>query len=1099
MLRQFGVNDFILHSNNNIDMLLKRIFQLVMMILLPGLLLAQVTTSSITGLVKTSDGKSVDGASIVATHQPSGSVYNTTTQKDGLFTLPNLKVGGPYKVEIKYVGLQPQVYNDVYLQLGEPLNISVLLLDKNTLTEVVVSSRKNSLISSERQGTSMQISQQQLQALPTINRNINDFVRLLPQAQSRYNADGTTAGISIAGQSNKYNQFSIDGVNSTDIFGLASSGTNGGQAGINPIPFDAIEQVQVILSPYDVTQGGFTGGGFNAVTKSGTNQYHGSVFGMNQNAGLVGKSAADRSKYGKFYDWNYGASIGGPIIKNKLFFFAAYEGERRSTPVNLQPGTAGSNISLDVVNSLSTWLQDESKHSGWSYNPGAVNGINTTRDADAVFARIDWNINDKNKLTIRNSYTYGKSFIFSDAQNSMSFYNNGYAFQSKNNSTVLELNTNFSNKLSNMLRVTYTATRDKRATPGDPFPAVQIRDGSLTYYFGTDYSSQANSLKQNNFTLTDNLNLYAGKHTITIGTNNEFYNTNNIFVQSLYGRYVYNSLNDFYTNAAPNAYYHFYPTKAGNDGASVIHAAQFGLYVQDQFTVTDNFKLNYGLRADLPVFFNKPEANSAFNSSSIATSNNVATNKVPKSVVLLSPRIGFNWDVLGNKTLQIRGGAGIFTGRVPLVWISNQYGGTGVLLNRYTAPASDRVAGMFNPSNPPSGNGSKINEIDVTAHNFKFPRTFRANLAIDKKLPWGVVGTIEAIYTKTIQDIRYQDLNLAPSASQLHIENTSRPFYGSMVDGSNYSNIVLLANTSKGYAYNLSAQLQKQFSSGWSASIAYSLGHSYGLNDGTSSTAMSNYRFAYNVNGLGNLDQARNNYDAGSAIKAFITKKFNYGKFYSQIGLVYQGTSGQTISYVYYGDLNGDDGTTAKSVNTSNSADLIYFPTNASSFTYLYNTTNGVATSVKYTPQQQFDAFNDYMNSTDYTKKNKGKNGVRNGARMPWENHFDVKLVQGFKIDGKKSIELLANIMNASAIFSKNWGHSYYLGNQVATPLNVAATTSKYDASIPASQRYTTFDPSNPKMTYDPQFGLNKYTSKPWAYSDLLSRWRMQLGVRFNF
>lgn len=1073
----------------------------MLIILLPGLVAAQVTTSSIGGKITSTGNTAIDGAIIKAVHQPTGTVFNTVSQKDGAFTLPNMKVGGPYTITISYVGFKTQELSDIYLQLGEPLNLTpVLIENSNQLNNVTVTSGRNSIISSQRQGPSMQISQQQLQALPTISRNINDFVRLLPQAQSRYNADGTTAGLSIGGQSNRYNQFSIDGVNTSDMFGLAASGTNGGQAGINPIPFDAISQVQVILAPYDVTQGGFTGGGFNAVTKSGTNEFHGSAFGLNQNAGLVGKSTMDRSKYGKFYDWNYGATIGGPIIKNKLFFFAAYEGERRSTPVNLQPGSAGSNISMDVVNNLSTWLQDESKHTGWSYNPGIINGINTTRNSDAVFGRIDWNISDKTKLTFRHSYTYGKSFIFSDGQNSMSFYNNGYAFQSKNNSSVLELATNFSSKLSNMLRLTYTGTRDQRITPGSAFPAVQIKDGSLTYYLGTDYSSQANSLSQDIYTITDNLSFYAGKHTITLGTNNEIYHTKNIFIQNLYGRYIYNSLDDFYNNAAPNAYYHFYPTKAGSDGSATINAAQFGLYAQDQFAITSNFKLTYGLRADMPVFFNKPGDNTAFNQSQIAIANNVATNRLPKSVILLSPRVGFNWDVYGDKTTQLRGGAGIFTGRVPLVWISNQYGGTGILLNRYTAPSSALVAGMFNPSNPSTGNGSKINEIDVTARNFKFPRTFRANLALDRKLPWGIVGTLEAIYTKTLQDIKYTDLNLAPSTSVLNLENTTRPFYGSKVDAADYSNVIMLGNTSVGHAYNLSLQLQKQFSSGWSASIAYSLGHSWGLNDGTSSTALSNWRYAYNVNGLNNLDVARNNYDAGSAIKAYITKKFTYGQFYTQVGLVYQGTSGQVFSYVYYGDINGDDGTTATLVNTSNSADLIYLPTSASSFAPLYVKNSAGNYIVKYTPEQEYAAFNDYMNSTNYTKDNKGKNTARNGARLPWENHFDVKLVQGFNLGNKRSIEFVANILNASAIFSSKWGRSYYLSNQEAQPLNVASPTTKgYDASVTSDMRYTKFDPANPKVTFDPQYGLNKYTNKPWAYSDLLSRWRMQLGVRLSF
>ncbi|WP_158559431.1 TonB-dependent receptor [Deminuibacter soli] len=1087
-------------------MLSKRILQILsLVLLLPAFALAQVTTSSITGNVKISDGKGLEGASITATHLPSGTVYHTSSRKDGVFNIANMKVGGPYTVAITYVGLTTQTYNDISLELGVATKLTpVLESSSQNLTEVTVASTRRNTIGKDRSGPSTQFSAQQLQALPTISRNVNDFARLVPQAQARNStSDGSTMGISFAGQSNKYNQFTIDGVNSTDIFGLAASGTNGGQAGINPIPFDAIEQLQVVLAPYDVTQGGFTGGGLNAVTRSGSNTTHGSIYGFNQNQNFVGKSADTRAKYGKFHDWTYGARLGGAIIKNKLFYFVNYEGERRSNPIDLQPGSPSSNVRPGTMDSLTAFLKDGSKHNGWSYDPGAYNGINKTRQSDAIFGRIDWNIDSRNKLTIRHSYTKGKSYIISDGANAMQFFNNGYYFASTNNSTVAELNSNISSRLSNVLRATYTATRDKRETPGDAFPYVKIKDGSLTYAFGTENSSTANSLNQDIFTITDNLNIYAGKHTVTVGTNNEFYNTKNVFVQNLYGNYSYNSLSDFYNNAAPNAYQRYYPTVAGTDGSATIHAAQFGVYAQDVWQAADNFKLTVGVRADIPTFFNKPGDNTAFNSSAIATSNGVATNKVLSAKIMLAPRAGFNWDIKGDKTTILRGGVGLFTGRVPLVWISNQYGGTGILLNKYTATSTDLANIRFDPNNPSTGAGSKVNEIDVTARNFKYPQTVRANLAIDQKLPYGFIGTIEGIYTKTLNDIAYRDLNLAPSTITSTLGNTTRPFYGSKIDPVNYSNVLMLTNTSKGYAYNVTFQLQRPFAGGWTASAAYTLGHSYGLNDGTSSTAISNFRFAYNINGLNSLDQARNNYDQGSAIKAYITKKFTYGKFYTNLGLVYNGYTGQTLSYVYFGDINGDDGTTATSVNTSNSADLMYLPTSAADFAPLYTTNSaGKVTGIKYTPEQQYANFQAYMNSTKYTREHQGKNTERNGARLPWENHFDFKLVQGFNFIKGHNIELSCDIFNVGALLSKSWGHSYYASNQEAQPLNVAAPTKAANFTggpVPVEQQYTTFDPTHPKVTFDQAFGLNKYTQKPWTYSDFLSRWNMQIGLRYSF
>jgi outer membrane receptor for ferrienterochelin and colicin len=1052
-------------------------------------LFSQVTTSAITGIVRNSKNENLAGATIIATHVPSGTVYSTVALADGWFTLSNMRVGGPYKIEISYTGYNTRTYDDIQLQLGAPLKLEAILEDNSkTLSEVTVSYQRNALISPKRQGPSVQISQQELQTLPTITRNIDDYVRLVPQAQARRsNTDGSTMGIAFAGQSNKYNQFTIDGANATDIFGLAASGTNGGQAALNPIPFDAIEQVQVILAPYDVSLSGFTGGGVNAVTRSGTNTFHGSVYGFNQNQGLVGKSADTKTAYSDFHDWQYGARLGGPIIQNKLFFFVNYEGERRSQPPANLPGSSQSPIRTSALDSLSNFLQNEGQHPGWSYNPGAYNGFNSEKKSDAVFARIDWNLNKKTKLTLRHSYVKGSNLNFYQTSPSvMSFYNNAYIFNSTTNSTVLELNTNISSKYSNMLRATYTSTQDKRQTPGSLFPAVKIADNGATYNFGTEYSSQANSLDQTVLTITDNFNVYAGKHTFTFGTDNQFYHSKNVFLQGLVGSYTYNSLQDFYDDASgsPAAYASQYQTVYSTDPKNPtpiasVKASQLGFYAQDAFTVTENFNLTYGIRADIPIFAGKPVANDAFNSSDIAVSNNVATNKVPTSKVLLSPRIGFNWDVTGDRQTQIRGGVGIFTGRVPFVWISNQYSNTGIgtissTLNA-AAVASNNVHFAPNaPFHPANGVGPGIN---VTDPDFKYPRTLRSNLAIDRRLPFGIVGTLEGIYTKTLQDILYHDLNLAPATADLVLGNSTRPFYGAKVNPA-YSSIYALSNTTKGYAYNITLSLAKTFSQGWSGRISYSLGHSYGVIDGTSSTAASNYRYNYNINGLNNIDQARNNYDQGSRIVGFIGKKFSYGKIFStNIGLVYTGNSGGPFSYVYFGDINGDDGSTPAKLSTAGGADLIYMPADASQFV----DKNGM------TAAEEFAAFQTYMNSTKYLRNHIGKNTERNGDRLPWENHFDLKVEESIAFYKQHTLSISVNIFNVSNLLSNKWGHSYYISNQESQPITVDHFVDNGNGTI------------TPYYSFNPVFGLNKYTNKPWQYNDFLSRWNMQLGLRYSF
>ncbi|MDE3211860.1 MAG: TonB-dependent receptor, partial [Bacteroidota bacterium] len=555
----------------------KRFLSYLALLMVPMAIQAQVTTSSITGTVRGSDNQSLVGASVKAIHVPSGSVYTTLTQADGRFTLSNMRVGGPYLVEISYVGYKTGQYKDLELELGVPLNLdAVLESNTKTLKEITISAQRNALMSSDRTGPSTQINIQQLQSLPTISRSIADFTRLTPQAVTySSNSDGSSLGTSFGGANNRYNQFTVDGANATDVFGLAASGTNGGQAGINPIPLDAIDQVQVVLSPYDVRQGGFTGGGVNAVTRSGTNEFHGSVYTYYQNQNMVGKSVTSGNRLSQFSDKTLGFRLGGPLIKNKLFFFLNAELDKRSQPLGFNPAEAGSGskFSTGALDSISNYLKTT-----YNYDPGSYAGINSDRKANYLFARIDWNLDAKNKLTIRNSYVKGSNYNISRSANAITFGNGGYEFQDQTNSTVLELNSNFSSTHSNMLRITYNRIRDNRFS-SPAFPYINIKDANgLTYNIGGEQYSSANQLNQDNFTLTDNYSIYKGNHTFTIGTDNQFYNTTNIFLRAFYGAYYYNSINDFISNAIPSQYHVSYSTKGGGDLApGKVHFGQFGV------------------------------------------------------------------------------------------------------------------------------------------------------------------------------------------------------------------------------------------------------------------------------------------------------------------------------------------------------------------------------------------------------------------------------------------------------------------------------------------------------------------------------------------
>lgn len=1054
--------------------MLKRILTLLVCSLVIGVSAnSQVTTGSITGTVKDNSGHSLVGATVTAIHTPTGSVYTTLSDKNGLFNLPNLRVGGPYEVTVSYVGFTKKVFNDLNVSLGTPLSIDARLESASgNLSEVVVSTTgRGGIISAQRNGTATNISARELNQLPTITRNINDFARLTPQAIGYSNSsDGSSMGISFAGQNNRYNQFTVDGANATDAFGLAASGTNGGQAGINPIPLDAIQEVQVGLSPYDVTQGGFTGGSINAVTKGGTNTFHGSVYGYYQNQNFVGKSVSSGQKLSDFKNETFGASLGGPIIKNKLFFFADAERYTVSQPLSYNPAESGSgsNFDLATLEQLRQFVITTYK-----WDPGEYKNINRDRKSTSVFGRIDWNINSKNKLTFRHSYVKGLDDNISRASKSMTFGNGGYVFQSVSNSSVVELTSNFSSSASNDLRITYNRIRDQRVTP--VFPSLSISDNGLTYNIGSEQYSGANSLDQDIFTFVDNYTLYKGKHTLTFGTTDEFYNTKNVFLRAFYGNYSYKSIAAFENNStAPFGYDVSYSTKGGADKApATIHAAQFGIYGQDVWQSSDRFRLTYGLRVDMPVFFNKPSANTQFNSSTVAKSNNVATNQVPKSTPLMSPRVGFNWDVNGNKQTQLRGGVGLFTGRVPFVWISNQYSNTGVESIKYdvtgnAVPSSIRFTYNQNDAHLgayiPSGSNAST-EIDITSRNFKYPQVLRTNLAIDQKLPWwGLIGTIEGTFTKTLNNINYQNLNIGESTGSLTLGQTARPQYSGSYLDNNYNNVILLDNTNKGYSYTLTAQINKPFFKGWSGNIAYTLSHSFSLNDGTSSQAVSNWRYAYNINGLNHLDLTHSNFDLGSRVIAYITKTFNYNIFSTTIGLVYEGHSGLPFSYVYYYDLNGDD--------PGGSADLMYIPTSQ--------------TDAQLSNPAQWTDLQKYIQASDYLSSHQGQNTGRNADRLPWENHFDLKIEQGFKVYKMNKISVSLNVQNVGNLLNKKWGHAYYLSNQEAQPLDVNRANQWINSSTPT-------------FTYYPALYNVDGKQRVYNYGDFTSRWRMQLGVRYTF
>lgn len=1094
-----------------------------LLVLAPFCVWAQVTTGTISGTVKTDNGNNLEGASITALHEATGSKYHSVSASSGAFTLPNLRIGGPYTVTFHYTGYADAIFRDIYVTLGTATPLAAIMATSaQELTGVTVTANRG--LTTQKAGASTQISTRTLQSLPTINRSVQDFARITPQVKSGNGGnDGTSRGLSFAGQSNRYNQFSIDGANTSDAFGLGSSGTIGGQANVNPISLESIQEVQIVLSPYDITQGGFTGGGINAVTKSGTNTFHGSVYGNYQNQNFIGKSSAfndktTRNEYPKFSNKTYGASLGGAIVKNKLFFFVSGERYEKSTPVAFDPTEAGSGsrVSVDTLAKIRKFMQDN-----YGFDLGGYGAIANKNESTSFFGRIDWNISDKHKLTIRHNYVDGSNQIRSRTATNALFENNGYQFTTNSNSSVIELNSSFSSRASNILRVTYNRVRDRRSTSAAPNVSVTSWDNaqntSIVYALGSDYSSAANSLDQDVFSITDNFTLYKGKHTLTFGTNNEFFQSSNVFLQGWYGAYTYNNtslnsanrastnLSNFMANTGMTRYQIAYSTKGRGDRASAdLKTAQFSVYGQDVWDVNQALKLTYGLRIDLPVINGTPDENVDFNTA--FASFGVKTNQKPKTRLMFSPRIGFNYN-FKDAHLQLRGGAGLFTGRVPFVWISNQYSNTGVAFRstdfgNNAAVVANGVSYKFDKNDPQLGAfipsaSSGATTINVIDKNFKFPQIFRANLAADKQLPWGLLATVEALFTKNINNAMYRNLNISENGeSQVTIAGTKRPYWSTIATNPAYSQVIEIGNTSKGFSTSFTAQIQKMYSAGWSGSLAYTWGTARSMNDIPSSVALSNWQGVTSVNGLNKLDYARSNFDMGSRINGFISKEFKYGGgfFATTFTLFYNGQSGQRLSYVY-ASLNSRSITN----DAPSAISLAYLPKT-------FEEANFVDIANGQTASQQWTSYQNFMGNNKYLSENAGSNAKRNGDKLPWENHFDFRIAQDFKFKTHK-LQIFFDVINVGALLNKDWGRSYVNGSD---PDGFFPVTSQLFQPVvqTSSVTYTRDGAPVTATATNPAFQFNVNSSsftdidgklRPYTVSTFTSRWNSQIGIRYSF
>jgi outer membrane receptor protein involved in Fe transport len=1110
---------------------MKRTLQFIMTL---GLLLStmvvtgQVTTSSINGRILEAENEPLLGATVQALHTPTGTQYAASTDIDGYYRITNMRVGGPYTITITYIGKKEEVLENIVLNLGESQDISLTMTDEaNALDAITINAVNDGIFNSNTNGTSTNISTREINTLPTVTRGLGDILRKTPQAQV-----GEDGSISIGGQNNRYNSIFIDGAVNNDVFGLAGTGTNGGQIGINPISLDAIESFQVNIAPFDVRQSGFTGGSINAITRSGTNNWEGSAYYFTRNEKLAGKTPPginqfrldengnelERERLDPFSTNLYGVRVGGPIIKNKLFFFVNAEVEREETPTPFDfqeytgdsrneqfrtpgdPSTAFNDPSL--LNDLRQNLIDN-----FGYNPGSFGNTLETLNTERFTLRLDYNVNDKNAITLKHNYVRGESTSPSGSGNrSINFSNAGIFFPSETNFSTLEWNSRISNNLSNNLIVSYTTVRDDRDPIGGAFPRVRINDGPGRITFGSEAFSTGNILEQDVFTITNNFEISTGAHNITLGGNFESYDIRNVFIRQNFGQYTFDSLDDFNTyfnadptdDASPLDYDYSYSLldPAGTTGDDAVAAAaafnysQLGLYAQDEWKLTPEFTLTYGVRFDLP-FFEEGVVNEDFNTRTVALLEaagkdlqGARTGLPINTEVHVSPRMGFNWDVTGDKKTQIRGGLGIFTSRIPLVWPGGAYNNNGVSVggvneNDFAPGELTFTADPFNQpigNGPAPGSGTLGGQIDVFSPNFKLPQVMKYNIGIDQKLGiWGLIASADFLYNETINNVFYENVNLVGPEGNLNGAD-NRPYYNNRnrVD-SQYSSIYLGTNTDEGWSYNASFVLTKPYQNGFAGQVAYTYGQAKSIYEGTSSQNSSQWRNIQTVNGKNTARVSDSQFGLGHRITANASYQLEWNdNIKTTFSFFYNGQQGNTISYIYNEgrDLLGDD---------SRDNALFYVPANQSEIN-LIPYTDGAGNVVS--PSQQWEALDAYISSNDYLNDRRGDYAERNGDRNLWNHNIDFKLIQDFSLnvgEKKHTFQATLDIFNFLNFLSKDWGEQSFLSNSFG---NIGVVNTESGGP-------------NPEFTHDLDFASRlKQIDDAGTRSSI---WQAQLGLRYIF
>jgi len=1018
---------------------------LLMLILATTSMMAQgVTTSAIYGNVVDNAGKALPGANIIATHVPSGTVYGTTSRDNGNYNLPGLRVGGPYAIAVSFVGYAKQEVGDIYLQLSQNLRQDFQLAEQAILAgEVVVTAERSALMSAARTGAGTSVGKQVIESMPTISRRISDFTRLTPQA----------SGSSFAGQDNRLNNTTVDGSYFNNSFGLA--GEPGGRTNVSPISLDAIEQVQVNIAPFDVRQGNFVGAGVNTVTRSGTNEFAGSAYYQRRHQGLVGTKAGDLTYSPGTFKFNQlGLRLGGPIIKNKLFFFVSYEDESTTFPgTTFLANTGGQTVSGNITRVLASDLNQLSSYlkTNFNYETGPYQGYDFETPALKFLVRLDYNLDDRNKVSVRYIHLDSDTDVLVSNSSSLgfgtrrgvttglNFRNSNYGIMENIRSIVGEWNSIIGDGMANNLVIGYNYSDESRSYKGAMFPFVDVLSaGSVYTSFGFEPFTPNNELRYGSYQLQNNLTIYRANHYITLGVSAEMYESENVFFPGSQSVYVYSSLTDFYTDAnaylanpnlttSPITLRRFQVRWSNIPGQEKpiqpLEVTYLGAYAQDEWQVTKDLRLTFGLRLDVPFFGDTGFKNAEVDGMSFRDEDGntvkYSTSKMPDPNILWSPRFGFNWDVFGNRSTQVRGGSGIFTARPAYVWISNQVGNNGVLTG--FERLDNTRARPFNPNinkyKPATVTGAPAAsyELAFTDPNFRFPQIWRNNFAVDQQLPFGLVATAEFLYDRDVNGIYYINANLAPANTSFSGADNRGRWTTSNRINAKIDNAIVLKNQNVGYYWNASFALEKPFSAGFFGKIAYNYGEARNTVD-PGSIAFGSWN---NNQHPGNPNKPGVGFSINSPGHRFIgalsyrQEYFNFGA--TTLSLIYEARTIGNTSYTFSGDLNGDGGT---------SNDLIYIPRNTSEMNFeTYSITTPSAKT--FTAAQQAEAWEKYIQQDKYLNANRGKYVERNAVFLPMVYRMDLSVAQEIfaEIFGhRNAIQVRADVLNVGNLINKKWG-----------------------------------------------------------------------------